>query len=248
MSQLNQQVVLVTGANRGIGKAIVAGAIQRGASKVYAAVRRLESAQPLVAEFGNRVVPVRLDLDDPQSLLDAARVAHDVTVVINNAGALEIAGPLAKDAVVSLERQIQVNASGLIRVAQAFAPHLKHNGGGSLVQLNSVVSIKTFAQVATYSASKAASYAITQALREELAGQGTHVVSVHPGPIATDMANEAGFGEQAESPTLVADGIFDAIANKTFHVFPDSMARQFWQGYQGYAEAVIEAREEAIAH
>ena len=95
MGQLHQQIVLVTGANRGIGKAIVAGAIQRGADKVYAAVRRLESAQPLVAEFGNRVVPVRLDLDDPQSIRDAARLAGDVTVVINNAGALEISGPLA---------------------------------------------------------------------------------------------------------------------------------------------------------
>lgn len=247
MSQLSNQVVLVTGANRGIGRAIVVGALNRGAKKVYAAVRKLDSAASLVSEFGDRVVPIVVDLEKPETITAAAKVATDASVVINNAGVLNIAGPLADDAVKSLEYQVNVNVSGLIRVAQAFAPVLKANGGGALAQLNSVVSVKTFGSVATYSASKAASYAITQALREELAGQGTHVISVHPGPIATDMANDAGFGDSAEPASVVADALFEALQNKSFHVFPDSTAKQFWQGYQGYATAVIEAAPAAAA-
>ena len=170
-THVENKTVLVTGANRGIGKEIVKGAIARGAAKVYAAVRKLESAEPLVAEFGPRVVPLRLDLQDWPSIEAAAQQAGDVQVVINNAGVANSTSVLAADAVESLEYEVDVNASGLLRVARAFAPLLKRNGGGALVQINSVVSIKTFAQVATYSASKAASYALTQALREELAGQ-----------------------------------------------------------------------------
>jgi NAD(P)-dependent dehydrogenase (short-subunit alcohol dehydrogenase family) len=245
MSQLNNEVILVTGANRGIGKAIVAGALQRNAKKVYAAVRRLDSGAALVAEFGDRVVPVHLDLEDPKSVLEAAKTASDVSLLVNNAGVLNISGPLADNAVSSLEYQINVNVSGLIRVAQAFAPVLKANGGGALVQLNSVVSVKTFAGFATYSASKAASYAITQALRDELAEQGTRVISIHPGPITSDMGDQAGFGDIAEPASVVADALFEAVATNTFHVFPDSMAKQIWQAYQGYAEAVVEAKETA---
>lgn len=248
MSQLQSQVVLVTGANRGIGRAIVAGAIQRGAKKVYAAVRSLASATALTSEFGARVIPLHLDLEDPKSILEAAKHASDVTIVINNAGVLQAAGPLADNAVASLEFQINVNVSGLLRVAQAFAPILKANGGGSLVQLNSVASIKSFAQAATYSASKAASYSITQALRDELAGQKTQVISVHPGPIATDMANQAGMADIAEPPSLVADALFEAIQKNTFHVFPDTLARQFGQAYSGYAQTFIEPLEQAVAH
>jgi len=248
MSQFQNQVLLVTGANRGIGKAIVAGALQRGAQKVYAAVRRLSTADALVAEFGARVVPIHLDLQDPSSIVEAAKIAQDVHHVINNAGVANLTRALSQEAVASLEYEVNVNVSGLIRVAQAFAPILKANGGGSFSQLNSVVSVKTFAEVATYSASKAASYAITQALKEDLAAQGTHVVSVHPGPIKTDMAVDAGFGEGAADPSLVADQLFEAIRNHSFHVFPDPVAQQFWQGYQGYAEAVIEARQPIPVH
>ena len=184
---IENKTVLVTGANRGIGRTIVEEALNRGASKVYAAVRRLESAAPLVEEFGNRVVPVRVDVSDAASVQEAAEVASDVDVVVNNAGVLTTTNAVEADALKSLEYEFDVNVYGLVRVAQAFAPVLKANGGGALVQLNSVVSVKTFGQFTTYSASKAASYSITQGLRETLRDQGTHVVSVHPGPIKTDM-------------------------------------------------------------
>ena len=99
------------------------------------------------------------------------------------------------------------------------------NGGGAFVQLNSVVSMKCFSNIATYSASKAAAYSITQALREVLGQQGTAVLSVHPGPISTDMAADAGVGEIGEPPSLVSEGIVAALRAGDFHLFPDSMAK-----------------------
>lgn len=235
------KTALVTGANRGIGRAIVEEAVRRGAQRVYAAVRKVESADSLVAEFGDRVVPVSFDLENPQSIAEAARAAKDVDLVINNAGVLRVSSALAHDALEAIQYEMNVNVFGLIRTAQAFAPVLASRGGGAFVQLNSVVSVKTFADVATYSASKAASYAITQGLRETLAGQGTQVVSVHPGPIATDMANDAGLGDVAEPPSLVAVAIFDALESGVFHVWPDSMAKQIGDAYASFAASVVES-------
>ena len=238
---VKDKVVLVTGANRGIGRAIVEGAVQRGAKKVYAAVRRLESADSLVDKFGDLVVPIHVDLEKPETIRAAASAANDVQVVINNAGVLKNADPLSDHAVDSLLYEINVNVVGLIHIAQAFAPVLKSNGGGAFAQLNSVASVKAFADFATYSASKAASYSITQSLRDKLTEQGTHVVSVHPGPIATDMADSAGLGEIAEPPSLVADAIFQAMQDGEFHAYPDTMAKQVGQAYQSFAESVVEA-------
>lgn len=238
---IKDSIALVTGANRGIGKAIVEGLIAHGASKVYAAVRNLASADDLVEQFGGKVVPVELDLTRPDTIGAAAQSADDVTLVINNAGALRNASPLADDAIDALQFEMDVNVYGLIRIAQAFAPILKRNGGGGFAQLNSVASIKNFPDFATYSASKAASYSITQALKSLLSADGIAVVSVHPGPIATDMADAAGLGEIAEPPSLVADAIVDAFETDKFHAFPDSMAKQIGEAYETFARNVIEA-------
>lgn len=248
MSQLENEVVLITGANRGIGKAILSEAVRRGSKKVYAAVRDPGSLSELIEQFGDKLVPLQLDLSQPETIKKAAAVAQNVTVVINNAGALTTSTALDEDAVSSLEFLVDVNVSGLLRIAQAFAPVLEKNGGGALAQVNSVVSIKAFPAFATYSASKAASYSITQSLREQLQPQGTHVISVHPGPIATDMGDQAGLTAIAEPPSVVAEALFDALEKKEFHVFPDSMARGFWQQYQGYAESALEPGGELVAH
>jgi NADP-dependent 3-hydroxy acid dehydrogenase YdfG len=241
MNSLENSVVLVTGANRGIGKHIVEEFLSKGARKIYAAARNLESLNPLLAQYPDRVVPVRIDLNDPQTIVDAAANAGDVEIVVNNAGIFKAADLLSADSVAALQTEMEVNVYGLMRVAQAFAPILKANGGGALVQLNSIASLKNFSDLATYSASKAASYSITQALREVLGEQGTHVVSVHPGPIATDMSNDAGFGEMAEPVELVSQAIIAALASNEFHSFPDSMAKQVGAAYHDFASNVIEA-------
>lgn len=236
------KTALVTGANRGIGKVIVETFIDKGGvKKVYAAVRNLDSAKSLMDQYGERVEAIHIDLEKPETIQQAALKATDVDIVVNNAGVLKTSTPLDANALDSMAYEMDMNVSGLVRMAQAFAPVLKANGGGALIQLNSLASIKCFAPFATYSASKAAAYSITQALRDLLKEQGTTVLSVHPGPIATDMADAAGFGEIAEPPSIVADSILEALEKGEFHVFPDAMAKQFEGAYQGFAENIVNA-------
>jgi NAD(P)-dependent dehydrogenase (short-subunit alcohol dehydrogenase family) len=237
---VKNRTALVTGANRGIGKAIVAALLDNGVGKVYAAVRDLESAAPLRKAYGDKVIPVRMDLNEPETITSAAAKAPDVEIVVNNAGILSVTSPLDENAIASLGQEMEVNVYGLIRVAQAFAPILKKNGGGVFVQLNSVASIKCFSTYTTYSASKAAAYSITQALHERFAEQGTTVLSVHPGPIATDMGDAAGFSEIAAPASVVADSIVEGMQTGAFHIFPDAMAKMMGGAYQSYAESIVE--------
>jgi NAD(P)-dependent dehydrogenase (short-subunit alcohol dehydrogenase family) len=238
---IDGKVALVTGANRGIGKVILETLLAKGAARVYAAVRKPASVKDLVDLYGDRVLSLELDLTKPETIAAAAESAGDVELVINNAGVLKTAGTLSEDALDALKFELEGNLYGMLRMAQAFAPVLKANGGGAFVQLNSVVSMKAFPQFATYSASKAAAYSLTQSLKWDLEAQGTAVVSVHPGPIATDMGDAAGLTDIAESPQLVADEIVSALADGRFHAFAGSLAKQIESAYQDFATGVVEA-------
>lgn len=241
---LQGKVALVTGANRGIGKAIAVEFIQQGAAKVYLAVRNTDSVKPLLQQYGDKVAVIELDVADPASISRAAQIAEDVQIIVNNAGVLKNATALDPAAIEALDFQMQINVVGLMRMAQAFAPVLKQNSGGAFVQLNSIASLRAFPDFVTYAASKAAAYSITQALQSQLAEQGTAVVSVHPGPIKTAMAADAGFDDIADPPEVVAQAIVAALRAGEFHVFPDTMAKELWAAYQGFAKQVIEAQPE----
>jgi NAD(P)-dependent dehydrogenase (short-subunit alcohol dehydrogenase family) len=241
---VKDQVVLITGANRGIGKALVDECIHRGATKIYAAVRSLSSAQPLVDQYEN-VHAIYMDLSKPETIEKAALEANDVQIVINNAGILSNTDPLSPNAVQQLEQEMRVNVYGFMHVAQQFAPLLKQNNGvsgGVLVQINSVASFRcAVPSVATYSASKAAAFSITQALRSTLQAQGTMVLSVHPGPIATDMIQGSALAKfQAESPTVVAEEVVQAIESGGFLVFPDPQSKSLSKAYSSFAQYVFE--------
>ncbi len=234
---IENKVALVTGANRGIGKAIVESFINHGAKKVYLAVRNVDSTKELEAKYGDKVVTIEADVSNTKSINDLAQKANDVDVVVNNAGVGTPHGTLGDDVEKDFAFQLEVNAFGLLRVANAFAKTLEEKKG-ALVQLNSVASLKNFAHLSTYSASKAASYSLTQGLRSELGAKGVSILSVHPGPIDTDMAATAGFDTDS-TPEVVSEGIVSSLKAGDFHLFPDEMAKQVEGAYQGFSENVV---------
>lgn len=233
------KIAVVTGANRGIGKAIVETFLDSGVKKIYLAVRDTDSVAALVAGYGDKVEAIQADLTKAESIVALAAQATDADIVVNNAGLLVPSNPLDVHAEEALRQEFEVNTFGLMRVAQAFSATLETNQG-ALVQINSVASIKNFVDLTTYSASKAASYSITQGLKDVLTPKGISVLSVHPGPIATDMAKQAGMEEMGEPPAVVAKGIVSALQAGDFHLFPDTMARDFGGAYQSYAQSIVE--------
>jgi NAD(P)-dependent dehydrogenase (short-subunit alcohol dehydrogenase family) len=234
---VQNKVALVTGANRGIGKSIVESLINHGAKKVYLAVRDVNSTTDLEEKFGDKVITVQADVSDTVSIQALAQQAIDVDIVVNNAGVGTPQSILGEDVEKDFAFQLEVNAFGLLRVANAFAKTLEANKG-ALVQMNSIASVKNFPHLSTYSASKAASYSLTQALRTELGAKGVTVLSVHPGPVATAMAVAAGF-ENAAATTVVSEGIISALETGDFHLFPDEMAKQIEAAYQNFSDNVI---------
>ena len=234
---VKNKIALITGANRGIGKAIVQSFIEHGAKKVYLAVRDTNSTTELEKEFGDKVVTVRADLSNEKSIQDLADKAKDVEILVNNAGVGIPQYTIGKDVEENLRKHFEVNVFGLLRIANAFADILEKNKG-ALVQLNSVASIKNFPHLSTYSASKAASYSLTQGLRADLGEKGVSVLSVHPGPIDTKMAEEAGFDSTSSTET-VSEGIVKALEAGDFHLFPDEMAKQVEQAYESFSKNIV---------
>lgn len=179
---LSHSVALVTGANRGLGRAFAQGLIDAGAHKVYAAVRR-----PGTAPSGTHEVV--LDVNDVKAVAQAASQCTDVNLLVNNAGILRPGSLLAPRSLDDLREQLDTHLYGPLALAQAFAPSLKAHGGGAIVNILSVLSWISLPMTGSYSTSKAAAWAATNALRQELAAQGTQVLAVHAAYIDTDMAS-----------------------------------------------------------
>src|SRR3954463_10637450 len=187
---LSGKTALVTGANRGIGEAIVDALVAAGAKKVYAAARNISAVDPLVLRHGSRVVPLQLDVTHAVETAPAAATAADVDLLVNNAGIVSFFGGDFTNPkwIEGGRREMEVNFLGTFAVTQAFAPVLAKNGGGAIVNLNSVTSFVSFPIVAAYSASKAAPRSLPRATRAMLRPQTPQVFGVYPGPIAPRMA------------------------------------------------------------
>lgn len=228
MKEIANSIALVTGANRGIGKAIVEELLARGAAKVYVGVRNPNSAQPLVAQYGNRVVPLKLDVTNKDDVAAAASTASDVQILVNNAGIVSGMGHSITENEQGFRDEIDVNVFGPLAMATAFRSAIL-SSRGVIVNLNTVGSLMSFPMAPSYSASKAASHSITQALRVELGPQGVSVIGVYPGPVDTDMA--AGITWPKETPQRVAREILNAVESGAEDVFPDDMARDIQRQY-----------------
>ncbi|ANZ38932.1 hypothetical protein BBK82_25535 [Lentzea guizhouensis] len=207
----SNQTVLVTGANRGLGRVFAQELVRRGA-KVYGGARRPES----VVDDG--VIPVRLDVTDDASVAAVAKELGDTTIVVNNAGVL-----VAGDDVDSIKAEFEVNFYGLVRTTDAFAPILKANGGGVVVNVLSILSFVGKAQWRGYAASKAAGWSFTKSAREALREQGTRVVAVHAGFIDTDMVSD--ITAPKITPMDVVSQVLQAIQNGDDEVLADDRTR-----------------------
>jgi NAD(P)-dependent dehydrogenase (short-subunit alcohol dehydrogenase family) len=209
-------VAFVTGANRGLGAAYTQALLKRGAARVYAAVRRPETITD------PRLVMVRLDLTDRASIAEAARIASDATLVINNAG-ISTRTPILGDEG-RLRQELDVNYLGPVALSRSFAPVLGANGGGALVNVLSVLSWLSFPTSGAYSAAKAAMWNATNAMRLALADQHTLVVAVHVGYMDTDMT--ADITAAKTSPDIVADATLNAVEAGQPEVLVDDTTRQ----------------------
>ena len=220
--QLKDSVVFVTGANRGLGLAFAQAALVAGARKVYAAAR-----DPASVTLPG-VVPIQLDVGNAAQVAAAVRDCGDVTLLINNAGISMGSSFLASpDAVAAARAEFEVNFFGPWALASAFAPVLKANGGGAIVNVLSALSWVSFPSVATYSASKSAAWSLTNGLRNELRGQGTQVVALHVGYMDTDMTR--GLDAPKSSPADVARVTLEGVEAGAFEVLADDISKQIKQ-------------------
>jgi NAD(P)-dependent dehydrogenase (short-subunit alcohol dehydrogenase family) len=218
--KIEGSVALVTGANRGLGQALVSALVEAGAAKVYAAAR---DARKLTAD-GVRVVPLALDTAKPEQVAAAAERADDVTLLINNAGTLTSYNVLATPRA-DLDADFRTNVHGTLAVIKAFVPVLERaRGGATIVNVLSLTSLASFPALGGYSASKAAAYSVTQALRPELKAKHIDLLAVLPGPIDTDMVQ--GLQMPKASPAVTARGVLAGIALGEEEIFPDPVAQQ----------------------
>lgn len=208
-------IAFVTGANRGLGRALVDALLAAGAKKVYAASR---DGNPGIVDA--RVVPVALDITDPAQVRAAAAAAPDVRILINNAGSLASFSVLDAEPK-QIRHDLEVNFHGVLALVRAFVPSLATNGG-AVVNVLSIASFAAMPALGGYSASKAAAWSLTQALRAELRAKKIAVHAVFPGPIDTDMIRT--FTMAKASPASVAQAIVDGVREGQEDIAPDPVS------------------------
>ena len=220
MSIDSNTVALVTGANRGLGQRFAQQLVERGA-KVYAAARKPES----ITQRG--VIPLQLDVTDPESVARAAASATDITLLINNAGSSTGADLLRAD-LAKIRLEMETHFFGTLNVTRAFADHLKANGGGAVLNVLSALSWVAFPKSGAYCAAKSAEWALTNALRLQLAEQGTKVTALHVGYMDTDMV--AHLNAPKSDPAMVAAQALEGVAAGAFEVLADDVSRNVRAG------------------
>jgi len=231
---ITDKAVLVTGANRGIGKALVEEALRRGARRVYAGTRR-----PLT-HADERVTPVTLDVTDEEQIRRAVEAVGSLDVLVNNAG-LALYDDLSDRA--ALEQHLAVNLFGTYGVSQAFLPLLTRSRG-AIVNVLSVASVAALPIIPAYSISKAAAFSLSQSQRALLSRQGVSVHAVLSGPVDTDM--NRGLDIPKAQPESVARAIFDGVENGEDEIFPDPMSESMAESWRTGAVKALERESAAL--
>jgi NAD(P)-dependent dehydrogenase (short-subunit alcohol dehydrogenase family) len=230
---ISSSVPAVTGASRGLGRALVDALLDRNVHKVYALARDTSSVRR-----DPRVVPIGFDLLEPVSIAAAARSAGDATLLINNASTAAFAGPLDAEPA-AVRNEMAVNYDGTYATIRAFVPVLEANGGGAIVNLLSLLALASTPAMTGYSASKAAAHSLTQALRPVLARRAITVHGVYPAGIDTDML--AGIEAPKTPPADVAAALLDGLARDEEDIFPDpnaqAMSRTWWSDPKSFERA-----------
>jgi len=219
--QLDNATLLITGANRGIGLAFAREALARGARKVYAAARDPASITLPGVEA------IRLDVTKPDEVAAAAQRCGDVTLLVNNAG-VAIFGGILDSSVEAVRAQFETNYLGPLLLSRAFAPVLKANGGGAILNVLSVASWISSPGLAVYGSSKSAAWSLTNGLRHELRGQGTQVLGLHMGFVDTDLTR--GIELPKSTPESIVRQAYDALESGAEEVLGDDITRQVKQG------------------
>jgi len=222
MSNLNGKTVLVTGANRGIGLAIVEKSLEMGAAIVYATYRSENNRSALEA-LGERVVHVHLDFADPASIEALTQSVPSLDILINNAGVFS-GTDLLEDTEDQLRNDLETNLFGTLAVTKALLPALRNGNSTAIANLSSVAGLAPMPSFGGYSISKAAVHSMTLSLRGKLKPEGISVHGVYPGPVATRMTE--GMPMETTSASVVAENILEDIVNGKEEIFPDVMSRQ----------------------
>jgi NAD(P)-dependent dehydrogenase (short-subunit alcohol dehydrogenase family) len=226
--KIENQTILITGANRGIGRALVEEALKLGAKRIYAATRTpFSHPDP-------RVTPLQLDVTDAAQIRKAAANIATLDILINNAG-IALYDDLNDRAM--LDRHLAVNFFGIYDLTQAFLPSLRRSNG-AVVNMLSIVALAPLPIIASYSISKAAAFSLTQSLRAVLAGQGVRVHAVLTGPVDTDM--NRGFDIPKASPESAARAIFAGVQAEEEDIFPDPMSASLAEGWRTGAVKAME--------
>lgn len=226
--------ILVTGANRGIGQALVTEALNRGAKRVYAGTR-----QPFV-HADERVTPLTLDVTDAAQIQAAVDSVESLDILINNAG-LSLPDDLSDRG--SLEQHLAINLFGTYGVTQAFLPLLTRSQG-SIVNIGSLAAWAAVPVLPAYSISKAAMFSLSQSLRALLAGQGVRVHIVMPGPVDTDMIR--GLDIPKSSPESVARAILDGVDKEEDEIFPDAMSEPLAESWRSGSAKALERQNASL--
>ncbi len=232
--QITNAIAVITGANRGIGYALVKALLDAGAPKVYATARKLENLAAVTALDSTRVIPLQVDVTNLSEVSALPQQAADANLLINNAGVLSF-GSILDVPPATLSQQFDTNFYGVLNMARAFVPTLERHQG-AIVNMLTLVALVSMPGIAAYNASKAAAWSMTQSLRASLADQGIQVYGVFPGAVDTDML--AGVDMVKTSPAEIATAVLQGLETEQEDIFPDPMATQVYTAWKQDHKAV----------